>query len=122
MEYKYRELKRFICFFVVVTFCLFFNGCPPYEIGHDYTDTNGLARGIAVQNIYAYIADGVRGLKIFNISNPESIHQVGQIDLPGFNDQIHVSGNIAVVNDSDLKKVYIINSWLIFLRCLEENV
>ena len=37
-----------------------------------YRDTDGTARGVAISGNYAYIADGVSGLAVIDISNPAS--------------------------------------------------
>jgi hypothetical protein len=78
-------------------------------IYHLRLDTDGLARAVAVQDFYAYLADGDRGLKIINISNPTALKQVGAVDLPGFNAGVAVSGDIALVTDSTQKCLYLIN-------------
>jgi hypothetical protein len=78
-------------------------------IHHVRIDTDGLARAVAVQDFYAYLADGDRGLKIINISNPSALKQVGALDLPGFNTGVATSGDIALVTDSTQKCVYLIN-------------
>ena len=88
---------------------LLFIGCPPYEADYDYVDTSGRARGVAVHNQYAYIADWSQGLKIFNISNVGSVNQVGAIDLPGLNEQVDVFYRTAVVTDTDQDCIYILD-------------
>ena len=72
-----------------------------------YDDTNSaIALGIAVSGSYAYVAGGTDGLRVFDISNPNSPNLVGSIDYPSsvpfsntYAKDVVVSGNYAYVAD-----------------------
>lgn len=49
-------------------------------------DTPGLARQVAVSGDVAYVADGVRGLQIIDVSNPASPQWLGVYDTPSADD------------------------------------
>ncbi|MFQ6082726.1 MAG: LVIVD repeat-containing protein [Candidatus Aminicenantia bacterium] len=93
---------------ILVFIGLFTVNCA-YNTYYENVDTNGRAQGVATQNQYAYVADGHRGLKIFNISNPKFVKQVGAVDLPGFNARVAVEGNIAVLTDTKQNSIYIVD-------------
>jgi hypothetical protein len=46
-------------------------------------DTDGDTKAVAVFDKYAFLADGDKGLKIINISNPASPTLIGSFDTPG---------------------------------------
>lgn len=54
---------------------------------------------VYVDGNYAYITDGVSGLKIINVSNPSNPQQVGSLDTTGYARKVVVSGNYAYVAD-----------------------
>jgi len=49
----------------------------------DALDTPGLARSVAISGSYAYVADGVAGLQIVDISDPGALALAGGYDTPG---------------------------------------
>ncbi|MHC4212422.1 MAG: hypothetical protein ACYSWP_03510 [Planctomycetota bacterium] len=59
----------------------------------------GEIRGIAISNQKAYIANGLEGLQIVDISNPSSPILLGSFLTDGFASAVAVSGNIALVAD-----------------------
>ncbi|USN54037.1 MAG: fibronectin type III domain-containing protein [Candidatus Nomurabacteria bacterium] len=77
--------------------------------GTAYSDTTD-AKGVFVDGNYAYIADGVDGLKIFDISNPLSPQPLGSVDTNDARD-VTVSGNYAYLADytGDVRVVDISN-------------
>jgi hypothetical protein len=93
----------------VVVVGLFSLGCPPYRVTYQNCDTNGRARGVAAQGIYAYVADGSRGLKIINISSPDGVHQVSALALPGYAHRVEVAGGLAVVADANQNRIHIVD-------------
>ncbi len=62
-------------------------------------NTAGDAKNIAVAGSYAYVADGLNGLVVLNISNPQSPAQVGWCDTAGTANDVAVAGNYAYVAD-----------------------
>jgi len=101
----YHRIVYCILFLAILPFL----GCPPYRSTPDYTDTWGLARGVDTRGYYAYVADGMDGLKILNISNPMGPYQIGALQLDGFNSRVDVYGHLAAVTDTEGNKVYIID-------------
>lgn len=105
----YRNISIRVLCVILLLMVLLFTGCPPYEGTGEYTDTNGYARGVDTQGFYAYVADGIRGLKVMNISNPMGPYQVGAIDLDGFNGRVAVYGRLAAVTDTDQNRIFIVD-------------
>lgn len=68
-------------FFFVSTCNLFAQGYNTTLIG--YFDTPGIAKGVAVQGSYAYVADYFQGLRIINVSDPSNPSEIGAIDPQG---------------------------------------
>jgi hypothetical protein len=64
--------------------------------------------GVAVSGNFAYVADGWTGLRIINVSNPQSPFEAGYYDTPGRAWSVAVSGNFAYVAD-DYDGLRIIN-------------
>jgi hypothetical protein len=62
--------------------------------------TSGYAEGVMVLGNYAYVADGLAGLHIIDVSNPSSPVRVGGYDTSGYAFGVAVSGNYAYVADS----------------------
>jgi hypothetical protein len=56
-------------------------------------------RGVTVNGKYAYVANGVAGLHIFNIENPAHPFEVGFYDTTGRSLGVKVAGNYAFVAD-----------------------
>jgi hypothetical protein len=46
-------------------------------------DTEGEAFGVAVSGTYAYVADGNAGLRVIDVTNPQTPTIVGNADTPG---------------------------------------
>ena len=67
--------------------------CPSYG--------SGCANGVAVSGSYAFVADGVSGLQVVDISNPTNSVQVGRLGTSGYALGVAVNGNYAYVADSD---------------------
>jgi hypothetical protein len=65
-----------------------------------YYDTPGFATAVQVVGDYAYVADGLSGLQIINITNPSSPTLTGSYDTPDFALGVQVVGNYAYVADS----------------------
>lgn len=66
-----------------------------------YADTEGYAWGVAVSGNYAYVADGEKGLKILDVSNPSAPLPVKTVPTPGTAYSVAVSGSIACVADGE---------------------
>ena len=62
-------------------------------------DTSGVAYDVDVSGNYAYVADGVDGLDIIDISTPASPTLVGNYDTSGEASGVTVNGNYAYVAD-----------------------
>jgi len=62
-------------------------------------DTPGNARGIVVSGNYAYLADNLRGLNIFDISDPATPILKGSYNTPGASQDLTISGNYSYVAD-----------------------
>lgn len=62
-------------------------------------DTEGSARGIHIEGNIAYVADGTRGVQIFDISNPLAPSLLYTYDTEGFTYQVQVEGNYAYLAD-----------------------
>ena len=67
---------------------------------------------MAVLGSYAYVAEGVNGLQIIDISDPSQPVIAGLCDTPGTARAVSVSGNYAFVTDvnSDLQIIDISDS------------
>ena len=57
------------------------------------------ARDLVAVGKYEYVADGLSGLKIYDVSNPSTPTQVGACDTPGTAQGVSVQGNYAYVAD-----------------------
>jgi hypothetical protein len=71
----------------------------PVKVGE--IRTPGIIRGLAVSGTYAYVADGLAGLRVINLSTPASPVEAGFYDTPGNASGLAVSGNYAYVADAD---------------------
>lgn len=95
-------------------------GKEPVEIGRGGF-TRGWANDIYVEGKYAYIANGVNGFLIINISDKQNIHTEGRVDTPGYANSIFILDEYAFVADgengiqvidlTDKKNPIIINSY-----------
>jgi hypothetical protein len=54
---------------------------------------------VAISGDYAYVATNDAGLRIINISNPQSLYEVGFCTVPGRAERVVISGNFAYVAD-----------------------
>ncbi len=59
----------------------------------------GMPEGVAVSGAYAYVADGWKGLRVVDVSNPAQPREVGSYDTPGWAEGVAVSGAYAYVAD-----------------------
>ena len=62
-------------------------------------DTPGSARDVYISGNYAYVADWDDGLRVIDVSAPNSPKEVGFCDTPGEANGIFVSGSHAYVAD-----------------------
>jgi hypothetical protein len=71
----------------------------------------GFIESVYVSGNYAYIANDESGLRVVDISNAASIHEVGYLDTPGNASDVLVSGHYAFVadNSSGLRIINISN-------------
>lgn len=56
-------------------------------------------RGLAISGNYVYVAEGLAGLQIIDISDPVRPSILGSVDMPGFANDITVSGDYAYIAD-----------------------
>ena len=72
--------------------------------------TNGNTKGIAQMGYYIYLADGDKGLKIINVSNPRYFVTTGVLPMPGFVEQVAVDSNdMAVLSDTKDKQIHFVD-------------
>jgi len=64
-----------------------------------FYDTPGDARGVYVQDNFAYVTDYESGLRIIDVSVPSSPTEVGFYDTPGDARGVYVQGSLAYVAD-----------------------
>ena len=62
-------------------------------------DTPGSAEGVFVSGNYAYVADGLYGVRIIDVSDPASPVEVAYYDSPGQAHRVFVEGNLLYVAD-----------------------
>jgi len=62
-------------------------------------DTSGYAKGVNVAGNYAYVADGLSGLQVMDITDPTAPVIVGSVDTSGYAKGVNVAGNYAYVAD-----------------------
>ncbi len=62
-------------------------------------DTPGSAEGVFVAGNYAYVADGLYGVRVIDVSNPYSPMEVGYYDSPGEARKVFVDGDLMYVAD-----------------------
>ncbi len=75
------------------------------DVIHENVTTNGHAQGVAVQEYYAYIANGSGGLVIVNMSNPHGFITYGRLAIPGGQaEQVAVDGDLVVLTDTSTTK------------------
>jgi len=59
----------------------------------------GQGYGLSIQDNYAYVADGMDGLVIYDISDPTSMNVIGTCNTPGTAWDVWVSGDYAFIAD-----------------------
>ena len=59
----------------------------------------GMGLGLFIKDNYAYVADGMEGLVIYDISEPTSMKVIGAYDTPGTAWDVWVSGDYAFIAD-----------------------
>jgi len=64
-------------------------------------NTPDYAYGVAISGSHAYVADGVAGLQVIDITDPASPQLVGGVDTPGEAFGVAISGSHAYVADYD---------------------
>lgn len=74
------------------------NSAAPFEIG--YYDP-GDARGVDIDENYAFVASGGAGLWILDIGDPENYIVGGNCDTPDYAVEVFASDNFAYVADAD---------------------
>ncbi|MBC8277596.1 MAG: T9SS type A sorting domain-containing protein [FCB group bacterium] len=57
----------------------------------------GRALDVAVSGDYAFLASGIEGLKVIDISDPENLQEAAQLQLPGHAENIRIRDNYAFV-------------------------
>jgi len=62
-------------------------------------ETPGSVMGVAIAGDYAFLSDGMSGLQVVDISDPDSPVIVGSADTPGFALNVAVDGDFAFVAD-----------------------
>ena len=80
----------------------------PLELGYIEEYTTSVAWGLSVKNHYAYMADMYSGLRIYDISQPDSISLVSQFDLPGQLWDVY-AGNYFAITLSDEPSLQLVN-------------
>jgi len=66
-------------------------------IGH--YDTPGSAKGIFVSGNYAFVADGLYGVRIIDVSDPTNPVEISYYDSPGIANEVFVVSNLLFVAD-----------------------
>jgi hypothetical protein len=84
----------------------------PYQEQYFRTRWNGMAKDVAANEGYLYIADGDSGISIINISRPTNTTEVGFYETPGLFNRLSVSGpycyivgdgsGLQIINISDI--------------------
>lgn len=70
-------------------------------LDHDHFDTPGFAFGVTMRGDHALVADGHKGLRIIDVSNPDDMVEIGFVDTPGEARRVAVDGDLAFVADGD---------------------
>ena len=65
-------------------------------------ETPGSVMGVAIAGDYACLSDGLAGLQVVDISDPDSPIIVGSVDTPGFAINVAVDGDFAFVADGGM--------------------
>ena len=90
----------------------------PVEVGS--FDTIDYASGVYISGDYAYVANGVDGLWIIDVSRPEDPTDVGFFDTGGLALGVYVTGNYVYVADGD-DGLYILRNDLITREDMESH-
>lgn len=75
----------------------------PFLVGN--YDTLGSVENLVISGSYAYIADGVDGLRILDISNPAHLTEVGFYDTPDSALNVVLDGNYVYIADKSSLRV-----------------
>ncbi len=67
-----------------------------------YYDTPGSAEGVFVSGNYAFVADGLYGVRIIDISDPTNPTEVAYYDSPGEAHKVFVDGDLMFVADGSM--------------------
>jgi hypothetical protein len=81
---------------VTAALCTYYDQHLHWEQG---LDTPDWAAGIATAGNFAYVADGESGLRILDISDPDTPVWAGSLDTPGSAADLALSGSLACVAD-----------------------
>jgi len=80
----------------------------PEELGYIEEYTTSIAWGLSIRSHYAYVADMYSGLRIYDVSRPDSIALLSQYDLPGNLWDIY-AGNYMAVSISDEPSIQLLD-------------
>lgn len=78
-------------------------GLPPTNWNDLPAEQLDLFLDVAMAGKYAYIASGISGVRVIDISNPSSPKEVNNLKIEGMADRILISGNIAYLIESPKK-------------------
>ena len=110
MEKIYFRILSGALFLLILETSLAFSQPILFDGNEKVMNTDGDTRGIAVQGYYVYLADGNKGLKIINVSNPYVFVLTGRLPLPGcFIDQVAVDEDVAVLTDTANNRVHFVD-------------
>ncbi|MFC1885037.1 hypothetical protein ACFL2O_09725 [Thermodesulfobacteriota bacterium] len=81
------------------------------DLKERYMKTGGDTRGIDVRKFHVFLADGSKGLKIINLSNPNRAMLTGFLSIPdSFVEQVAVDKNMAVLTDTRNRQIHFVNT------------
>ncbi len=72
---------------------------PTIPVCTDSLKTPGVVQKIVILDTIAYIADGVGGLRIIDISNINAIHELGSYNTSGYTNSVSILGDYAYLAD-----------------------
>ena len=106
------QLKQLLCLAVLLTSCWVTPASAWLQIVENYVDTNGHGSALAVRGYHVFLADGPRGLKIFNLSYPRAASLTGRVSVPGgIMEDVAVDGDMVVLTDATNKRVHFVDVW-----------
>ncbi|MFA5498442.1 MAG: hypothetical protein WC327_02745 [Candidatus Cloacimonadia bacterium] len=111
--------------FALIPFMLLFNGCrivgPDGWGGNQHNiyqvssiDTPGHAYAVDVYNGYAYVADGVGGLRLFDVTNPYYPKNYGAFDSDGIVYDVKYGGDDLIYLASGSAGVEVVDTFSLF--------